>query len=88
MNDNIKSLKKIKVMNTKERSLVQTFPNNFKFLGVKTFDEQLIGNAVPVNMAKLIGESIIELVKTNKKIIQSDLFGENDLILPDKVLQP
>lgn len=86
--NNIKSLKKIKVMNTKERSLVQTFPNNFKFLGVKTFDEQLIGNAVSVNMAKLIGESIIELVKTNKKIIQSDLFGENDLILPDKVLQP
>ena len=85
---NIKSLKKIKVMNTKERSLIQTFPKKFNFLGKKTFDEQLIGNAVPVNMAKLIGESIFDLIKSKKKNTQTDLFGENLLILPNEVLKP
>tara|TARA_B100001057_G_C22820972_1_gene939398 strand:+ start:1168 stop:2136 length:969 start_codon:yes stop_codon:yes gene_type:complete len=85
---NIKSLKNIKVMNTRERSLIQTFPKKFNFLGKKTFDEQLIGNAVPVNMAKLIGESIFDLIKSKKKNTQTDLFGKNLLVLPNEVLKP
>ena len=80
------SLKKVKVMSTKERSLIQTFPLRFKLLGKKTIDEQLIGNAVPVNMAKLIGESINELLENNKKTIDTDLFGNNEIILPNKIL--
>lgn len=48
----------IRALTTKERSAIQTFPDNFRFLGTKTNIEQMIGNAVPVNLAKFVGEAI------------------------------
>ncbi|MBC3789181.1 DNA cytosine methyltransferase, partial [Spirosoma utsteinense] len=33
---------------------IQTFPKNFKFFGNKTELEQMIGNAVPVELAKFV----------------------------------
>jgi len=51
-------LKKIRPLTTIERSYIQTFPKNFKFLGTKTNLEQMIGNAVPVNLAKYVAETI------------------------------
>lgn len=56
--DPIKSTIGIRPLSTKERSRIQTFPNDFKFLGNKTDTEQMIGNAVPVNLAKFVGECI------------------------------
>lgn len=46
------------VLSTKERSMIQTFPEDYKWVGNKTDVEQMIGNAVPVNMAKFVGEAI------------------------------
>ena len=46
------------VLSTSERALIQTFPTNYKWIGNKTDVEQMIGNAVPVNLAKFIGETV------------------------------
>ncbi|MBQ9215074.1 MAG: DNA cytosine methyltransferase [Bacteroidales bacterium] len=56
--DPVSSLENIRPLTTKERSMVQTFPENFIFGGSKTDVEQMIGNAVPVNLAKFVAESI------------------------------
>jgi DNA (cytosine-5)-methyltransferase 1 len=48
----------IRALTTKERSMIQTFPEDFKLVGVKTNLEQAIGNAVPVKMAEHIAFAI------------------------------
>lgn len=58
-NDPVKSLEGIRPLTTLERSMIQTFPRTFKFLGSKTDMEQMIGNAVPVNLAKFVGDCIM-----------------------------
>lgn len=65
--DPVSSLENIRPLTTKERSMVQTFPNNFEFLGSKTDIEQMIGNAVPVNLAKFIANAILEYIHNPKK---------------------
>lgn len=57
-NDPVKSKEGIRALTTEERSWIQTFPRNFHFEGSKTDLEQMIGNAVPVNLAKFVGEAI------------------------------
>lgn len=46
------------VLSTYERALIQTFPNDYKWIGKKTDVEQMIGNAVPVKLAEFIGETV------------------------------
>lgn len=58
--DPIKSVEGLRPLTTEERSRIQTFPKKFRFLGNKTVREQMIGNAVPVNLGKFIGECILE----------------------------
>lgn len=53
----------LRPLTTIERSYIQTFPPNFKFEGTKTVLEQMIGNAVPVNQAKYVANSILEYLK-------------------------
>lgn len=65
-NDPVTSLKGIRPLTTQERSMIQTFPQDFKFLGSKTTMEQMIGNAVPVNLAKFVGEALLEYMHKNK----------------------
>lgn len=62
-NDPVSSKDGIRALTTKERSMIQTFPESFKFLGSKTNQEQMIGNAVPVNLAKYVGETIKKYLK-------------------------
>lgn len=57
--DPVDSLEGIRPLTTQERSMIQTFPKDFKFIGTKTDMEQMIGNAVPVNLAKFVGDSIM-----------------------------
>lgn len=66
-NDPVNSLEGIRPLTSLERSMIQTFPKNFKFLGTKTNLEQMIGNAVPVNLGKFVADSInayLGVVKT------------------------
>lgn len=48
----------LRPLTTNERALLQTFPCDFKFAGSKTTLEQMIGNAVPVNLAKFVADTI------------------------------
>ncbi len=56
-------LKTVRPLTTLERSYLQTFPESFNFFGTKTNLEQMIGNAVPVNMAKFVALTIMEYVR-------------------------
>ena len=67
-NDPVKSLEGIRPLTTLERSMIQTFPRTFKFLGSKTDMEQMIGNAVPVNLAKFVGDSIMSYLGVDNAI--------------------
>lgn len=49
---------KIRPLTTKERSMIQTFPENYLLVGTKTSVEQIIGNAVPVNLAYYVAVCI------------------------------
>jgi len=83
-------LDKIRPLTTIERSYIQTFPKSFIFKGTKTALEQMIGNAVPVNLGQFIGKSIMTFIQSldidNEKG-QKYLFAENDCFyLPEKAL--
>jgi DNA (cytosine-5)-methyltransferase 1 len=58
--DAIKDINKIRPLTTLERAQIQTFPKDFKWpVTNKSTQEQLIGNAVPVNLAKFVGDAIM-----------------------------
>lgn len=50
----------IRPLTTKERSLIQTFPESFDVSGPKSEMEQIIGNAVPVKLAEFVASRIAE----------------------------
>lgn len=53
-----------RLLNTREYATIQTFPESWEFLGNKTAVYRQIGNAVPVEMARRIGESLRVLLET------------------------
>ncbi|MBQ9001520.1 MAG: DNA cytosine methyltransferase [Eggerthellaceae bacterium] len=53
-------LNEARCLTPKERSRIQTFPEEFEFFGTKTDVNQMIGNAVPVNMAEYVARAILE----------------------------
>jgi DNA (cytosine-5)-methyltransferase 1 len=63
-NDPVGVSEKLRPLTTLERSQIQTFPKDFKWEGCKTDLEQMIGNAVPVNLAKFVALAIIDYYKT------------------------
>ena len=63
------SFSDVRPLTTSERARLQTFPASFKWIGNKTAIEQMIGNAVPVNLAKYVATAIsqYEMQKNRKK---------------------
>jgi len=62
--DAVKDLDKVRPLTTLERARIQTFPASFKWGGYsKTTLEQIIGNAVPVNLGRYVGNCIMEYSK-------------------------
>lgn len=47
----------------REGALLQTFPEDYEFIGNKVEVARQIGNAVPVNLAEILGRSIKEAIK-------------------------
>lgn len=43
--------------------MIQTFPADFKWIGSKTDIEQMIGNAVPVNLAQYVAKIVKTVVE-------------------------
>lgn len=64
-NDPIKSTEGIRPLTTKERSIIQTFPETFIFIGSKSEIEQMVGNAVPVNLATYVGKALKDYLKAH-----------------------
>lgn len=57
-NDACPVTENLHALTTEERSWIQTFPKTYKWIGSKTDVEQMIGNAVPVNLASFIAETV------------------------------
>jgi DNA (cytosine-5)-methyltransferase 1 len=82
------NLSRIRPLTTIERSYLQTFPKTFKFEGTKTNLEQMIGNAVPVNLAMFVAQIILEYCSfgTVEKKGQQDIFSQTKAFrLPSKI---
>ena len=55
----------VRALTTAERALVQTFPRDFVWVGNKTEVEQMIGNAVPVTLARFVARVVKEIAGQN-----------------------
>lgn len=64
-NDPVKTLEGIRPLTTAKRAMIQTFPESFKFYGSKSEIEQMIGNAVPVNLGKFVASAILDYIQAN-----------------------
>jgi len=64
-NDPVKSLDGIRPLTTSERAMIQTFPESFNFYGSKSEIEQMIGNAVPVNLGKFVASAILDYISND-----------------------
>lgn len=62
-NDPVSSLEGIRPLTTHERSRIQTFPEDFIFEGNKSEIEQMVGNAVPVNLGAFVARAILRYIK-------------------------
>jgi DNA (cytosine-5)-methyltransferase 1 len=51
-------------LTVREYARIQTFPDNWTFSGSATSQYKQIGNAVPVNLAKAVGKSLISLLNS------------------------
>ena len=49
----------VRALTTRERALIQTFPPDFRLTGSRTAQEQMVGNAVPVNLAKFVATALL-----------------------------
>jgi len=61
--DPVRVTPQLRPLSTKERSLIQTFPENFIWTGSKTDMEQAIGNAVPVKLGEFVANYIIQYIE-------------------------
>lgn len=65
--DPVQSTEGIRPLTTRERSMIQTFPEDFSFDGTKTDVEQMIGNAVPVNLGYFVADAIFRYSGEERK---------------------
>ena len=52
-----------RVLTPKERSYIQTFPEEFDFFGGKSDVNTMVGNAVPVNLAKYVANALLRYIE-------------------------
>jgi DNA (cytosine-5)-methyltransferase 1 len=63
--DASKDLSEVRPLTALERARIQTFPDTYDWFGLnKSVLEQIIGNAVPVNLARFVGTRIMEHTQT------------------------
>lgn len=68
------SLNGIRPLTTLERARIQTFPKEFVWNGTKTDLEQMIGNAVPVELGRYVGKTILKYIMS-KKLVKENMIG-------------
>ncbi|MDD4493341.1 MAG: helix-turn-helix domain-containing protein [Eubacteriales bacterium] len=57
----------VRALTVLERSYLQTFPKSYKFEGSKSDMNQMIGNAVPINLAKFVADALSEYIADSEK---------------------
>ena len=58
--------KQARTLTPREAARIQSFPDDFEFLGTQSSVYQMIGNAVPPVFAEKIASSILDLIDTLK----------------------
>ena len=58
--------KENRVPTVRESARIQSFPDNFEFIGIKTSQLKQVGNAVPPLLAEAIAKSVIEILEEVK----------------------
>lgn len=66
-----------------EAALLQTFPEDFEFIGSSAYCYKMIGNAVPVKFANNISKAIINVFE-NKNIIKNTIVDNKNLKIKNK----
>jgi DNA (cytosine-5)-methyltransferase 1 len=79
-------LSKIRPLTTIERSYIQTFPKNFIWSGGKTNLEQMIGNAVPVNLANFVANAIKKFDEMGGEVLTELFDSERSVDIPVRAL--
>lgn len=64
-NDPVTSLEGVRPLTTAVRAAIQTFPEAFEFVGSRCEVEQMIGNAVPCNLARHVGRLVLAAMATD-----------------------
>lgn len=55
----------VRGLTPKERSYIQTFPEDFDFSGGKSDINSMIGNSVPVNLANFVASALVRFIESN-----------------------
>ncbi|MDO4510851.1 MAG: DNA (cytosine-5-)-methyltransferase [Bacteroidales bacterium] len=67
-------------LNIREYARIQTFPDEWKFMGTMSDKYKQIGNAVPVNLAWAIGRSLIRLMNDIQTIMPDETANYTDAV--------
>jgi DNA (cytosine-5)-methyltransferase 1 len=49
----------VRVLTSEQRGRLQTFPKDWRWHGTKTDIDQMVGNAVPVELARFIADAVV-----------------------------
>ncbi len=60
-------------LTVREYARIQTFPDSWEFFGSESSQYKQIGNAVPVNLAKAMGHSLIQLLNDITQIEENHI---------------
>lgn len=71
----------IRALTTLERAMIQTFPQDFLLPGTKSDVEQVVGNAVPVKLAKYVAQALLCYIGQSE-----DAITHYQLFQPDQKL--
>lgn len=83
-------MSQVRPLTADERAQIQTFPSGFQFLGPKTAQEQMIGNAVPVALGEFVGRALREYEKDGSlpNEYASELIPTHEVVIPQRALKP
>ena len=59
-----------RALTVRELAAIQDFPEDFKFIGTKSSQQQQVGNAVPVKLAFAVASCIKEMLNENKTVVK------------------